>query len=116
MLFGGYAHQEDAQIMNQTPEQLARDNIDRQLAACGWIVQDKIHIDLSAGAGVAIREYYTDIGPADYILFVDCRPVGEARQQARSDKTRPLRIAPSQRAVETLEKAGQEWTVDHNAL
>ena len=83
MLFGGYVHQGDAQIMNQTPEQLARDNIDRQLTACGWIVQDKKHIDLSAGSGVAVREYYTDIGPADYILFVDRKPVGviEAKKE-----------------------------------
>ncbi len=69
--------------MNQTPEQLARDNIDRQLAACGWIIQDKKHIDLSAGGGIAVREYYTDIGPADYILFVDRKPVGviEAKKE-----------------------------------
>ena len=27
--------------MNQNPEQLARDEIDRQLLACGWVVQGK---------------------------------------------------------------------------
>ena len=26
--------------MNQTPEQIARDNIDKKLTACGWIIQD----------------------------------------------------------------------------
>ncbi len=26
--------------------------------------------------GVAVREYPTDIGPADYVLFVDKKPVG----------------------------------------
>ncbi len=26
--------------------------------------------------GIAVREYQTDIGPADYVLFVDKKPVG----------------------------------------
>ena len=62
--------------MNQTPEQIARDAIDKQLTACGWIVQDKNAINLNAGIGVALREYQTDIGPADYVLFADKKPVG----------------------------------------
>ncbi len=51
-------------IMNQTPEQMARDNIDRQLSASGWIVQNKKQMNLNAGLGVAVREYQTDAGPA----------------------------------------------------
>jgi type I restriction enzyme R subunit len=62
--------------MNQNPEQLARDRIDLQLNACGWTVQDKKSINLHAAAGVAVREYQTDVGPADYVLFVDRKPVG----------------------------------------
>ena len=61
---------------NQNPEQLARDNIDKQLIACGWQIQNKKEINLNAGIGVAIREYQTDTGPADYLLFVDKQPVG----------------------------------------
>ena len=61
---------------NQTPEQLARDVIDAKLQQAGWSVQDKNKIDFSAGAGIAVREYQTDIGPADYVLFVDKKPVG----------------------------------------
>ncbi|MDB6123651.1 MAG: restriction endonuclease subunit [Pedosphaera sp.] len=57
--------------MPETPEQKARRDIDDQLLACGWIVQDKNAIDFNAGPGIAIREYQTDIGPADYVLFVD---------------------------------------------
>jgi hypothetical protein len=49
---------------NQNPEQIARDQIDKRLAEAGWIVQDKRAIDLSAGLGIAVREYQTDIGPA----------------------------------------------------
>ncbi|MDO9111548.1 MAG: type I restriction endonuclease [Desulfatirhabdiaceae bacterium] len=70
-------------IMNQTPEQMARDNIDRQLSASGWIVQNKKQMNLNAGLGVAVREYQTDAGPADYVLFVDVKPVGiiEAKRE-----------------------------------
>jgi type I restriction enzyme R subunit len=63
-------------LLNQNPEQLARDEIDRQLKACGWFIQSKNQINLNAGIGVAVREYQTDVGPADYILFVDKKPVG----------------------------------------
>jgi len=62
--------------MNQNPEQIARDSIDRQLRACGWIIQNRSQINLNEGQGVAVREYPTDAGPADYVLFVDGKPVG----------------------------------------
>jgi type I restriction enzyme, R subunit len=61
---------------NQNPEQIARDQIDKRLAEAGWIVQDKRAIDFSAGLGIAVREYQTDIGPADYVLFVAEKAVG----------------------------------------
>ena len=69
--------------MNQNPEQRARDNIDRQLIACGWIIQNKNQINLTAGPGVAVREYQTEAGPADYVLFVDGKPAGiiEAKRE-----------------------------------
>jgi len=57
-------------MSNQNPEQISRDSIDRQLNACGWIIQNKKQINLNAGLGVAVGEYQTDAGPADYILFV----------------------------------------------
>lgn len=62
--------------MNQTPEQIARDKIDIALRQCGWVIQGKKQINLDAGIGVAVREYQTDIGPADYVLFVNKKPVG----------------------------------------
>ena len=34
--------------MNKTPEQIARDNIDRQLEQAGWAVQDEGFKDLQA--------------------------------------------------------------------
>jgi hypothetical protein len=39
-----------------TPEQRSRQQIDVQLVACGWIVQDFNAVDFSAGRGIAIRE------------------------------------------------------------
>ncbi|TNE84132.1 MAG: DEAD/DEAH box helicase [Gammaproteobacteria bacterium] len=61
---------------NQNPEQRARDQIDRQLTVAGWVVQDKKSINFNAGSGVAVREYQTDVGPADYVLFVNKQAVG----------------------------------------
>jgi type I restriction enzyme R subunit len=61
---------------NQNPEQIARDKIDAMLIASGWIVQSKKDLNLNAGLGVAIREYQTNVGPADYVLFVNQKPVG----------------------------------------
>ena len=44
---------------NQNLEQQARDNIDKHLIACGWVIQNKRNINLSIGIGVAIwRLYY----------------------------------------------------------
>jgi len=63
-------------MTNQNPEQIARDEIDKMLEAAGWVVQSKKKVDLSAACGVVVREYQTDIGPADYVLFVSRKPVG----------------------------------------
>jgi type I restriction enzyme R subunit len=66
---------------NQNPEQQARDRIDAQLRAAGWAVQKKI--DFAQGKGQAVREWSTDVGPADYLLFVDKMAVGviEAKRE-----------------------------------
>ena len=44
--------------------------------------KDKINFSSSLG-GIAVREYPTDVGPADYVLFVDRIPVGivEAKRE-----------------------------------
>jgi len=68
---------------NRTPEQQARAAIDTKLEQAGWCVQSMGKIDFGAGVGIAVREYPTDVGPADYLLFVDRRPVGviEAKRE-----------------------------------
>ena len=62
--------------VNQNPEQVARDRIDDRLRDSGWHVQNNDAIDFNAGLGTAVREYQTDVGPADYVLFADRQPVG----------------------------------------
>ncbi len=70
-------------MYNQNPEQISRDTIDKMLIDAGWLVQSKGKVDLSANKGVAVREYQTDVGPADYVLFVERKPVGiiEAKRE-----------------------------------
>ena len=62
--------------MYQSPEEKARDKIDKMLNQAGWAVQDKDKINFSASIGIAVREYQTEVGPADYLLFVDKKPCG----------------------------------------
>jgi type I restriction enzyme R subunit len=67
-----------------TPEAQARIEIDRQLEAAGWVVQDYRAMNLAATApggrvpGVAVREFplAAGHGTADYLLFVDRTAVG----------------------------------------
>jgi type I restriction enzyme R subunit len=53
-------------------EARARRNIDRQLAAAGWVVQDRNELNLYAGLGVAVREFVlaSGHGKVDYLLYV----------------------------------------------
>ena len=73
---------------NQNPEQQARDNIDALLTQAGWVVQSARKIDLNAGSGQAVREYQTDVGPADYVLFVGKKAVGviEAKREEEGQR------------------------------
>ena len=40
------------------------------------------------GVGIAVKEYLTDVGPADYVLFVNKEPVGilEAKREEEAVK------------------------------
>lgn len=74
--------------INQHPEQVARDNIDEMLVQAGWVIQSKTRINLAVNKGVAVKEYQTDVGPVDYALFVDGKPVGviEAKREEEGYK------------------------------
>ena len=85
-----------------TPEQKARIEIDNKLNASGWTLQDKKDFNPAAALGVAVREFSTDTGPVDYLLFVDRKPVGvveakkaEEGQNMTSHETQTERYAGS---------------------
>ncbi len=89
---------------NQNPEQKARDNIDALLKQAGWVVQSAKKIDLNTGLGQAVREYQTDVGPADYVLFVDKKAVGviEAKREDLGHKITEVELQTEGYATATL--------------
>lgn len=95
--------------MNQTPEQIARDQIDKLLENAGWQVQHKSKINLNACKGIAIQEYPTSVGPADYALFVNGKPVGVIEAK-RAEEGHHLTMVEEQSAG--YAKAKLKW-VDH---
>lgn len=70
-----------------TPEAKARVEIDRMLAAAGWVVQSADKVNLRASLGVAIREFVLKQphGRVDYLLFVDGRAVGFAEAKKEGE-------------------------------
>ena len=66
-----------------TPNSKARSDIDKLLSKAGWLIQDAAHAHISAGPGVAIREFpLPGHGFADYLLYVNGLAAGiiEARR------------------------------------
>jgi type I restriction enzyme R subunit len=68
-----------------TPEQKARVEIDRMLTRAGYVIQDMKELNRTASLGVAVREYPTNSGEVDYLLFIDGEPVGviEAKEEKK---------------------------------
>ncbi len=99
--------------MNKTPEQKARDNIDRMLEWSGWAVVDKNAINWNLGPGLAVREYLTDMGPADYVLFVDREPIGviEAKKEEEGH-----RLTVHEQQAEYYAKSKLKWFADSRPL
>ncbi len=94
------------QMPNQNAEQRARDRIDAQLRAAGWAIQNKNAIDFNEGEGQAVREYTTDCGPADYVLFLDKTPVGVT--EAKKD-TLGQNITTVENQTENYAAAKLKW-------
>ena len=72
-----------------TPEEKARQEIDAQLTASGWAVQDYKALDFTAGRGIALREVPLTTGPCDYLILVDRKAVGviEAKKEGTTLST-----------------------------
>ena len=70
------------------PEEKAREEIDRQLAAYGWLVQDHKAMNIMAGPGVAVREFALKSGFADYLLYAGNKVIGviEAKPEGHTLK------------------------------
>ena len=96
---------------NQNPEQKARDRIDEQLRQSGWVVQKKI--DFGAGLGQAVREWQTDAGPADYVLFIDKKAVGVIEAK-REEEGQHLTVHESQ--TEGYAAAKLKWVNNKEPL
>ena len=59
-----------------TPEQTARIEIDRLLAAAGWQLQNPDEFNRKGSLGVAVREFQLKSGPCDYLLFIEGKAAG----------------------------------------
>ena len=73
-----------------SPEEKARIEIDKQLIEVGYVVQDFKELDLTAAKGVIVREYPTNTGEVDYLIFINQQPVGiiEAKEINKGEKLR----------------------------
>ena len=96
-----------------TPETKARLLIDQKLESAGWIVQDMRQLNLSAGLGVAVREYPTDTGPADYVLFVNRVACGviEAKRDSAGEN-----LTVTEKQTERYATATLKWRKDNAPL
>lgn len=68
--------------MTSTPEARARQVIDAQLYAAGWVVQDRAEMNRTASLGVAVREFPLATGPCDYLLIVAGKTCGVIEAKA----------------------------------
>jgi len=85
-----------------TPEEKARQEIDGQLTAAGWVVQDYRELNLTAARGIAVREVLLRSGLCDYLLVADRRPLGvvDAKKTGTTlltvaERSAPLRTLPA---------------------
>ena len=76
------------------PEETARRTIDAKLVESGWVVQSRDEINLAAGQGVAIREFPLEqgVGYADYLMFVNGKPVGALEAKPEGHTLRGVEI------------------------
>ena len=97
--------------MPLTPEQQAREQIDGQLEACGWAVQDFASMSIHAARGVAVREYplkwkegaEIKSGFADYLLYADGWAIGVVEAKPAGHTLEGV-VVQSKRYTEGLDK------------
>jgi type I restriction enzyme R subunit len=91
----------------------ARQQIDQKLEQAGWVIQDMKQLNLGAAVGVAVREYPTDTGPADYVLFVNRNAVGviEAKKDSAGEN-----LTAVEDQTERYATANLKWRKDNTPL
>ncbi|AMK75603.1 MULTISPECIES: type I restriction-modification enzyme R subunit C-terminal domain-containing protein [Methylomonas] len=96
-----------------TPEAKARQQIDQKLLQSGWLIQDLKQLNLGAAQGIAVREYPTDTGPADYVLFVNRQAVGviEAKRDEAAEN-----ITTVENQTARYAHAKLKWRKDNTPL
>jgi len=96
-----------------TPETKARQLIDQKLEQAGWVIQDMKQLNLGAAIGVAVREYPTDTGPADYVLFVNRNALGVI--EAKKDRS-GVNLTVVELQTERYATANLKWRKDNTPL
>lgn len=96
-----------------TPEEKARLVIDDKLRQSGWVIQDMKKLNLSAALGVAVREFPTSSGEADYALFVDGKPVGvaEAKREEKGESITDVEVQSSRYANSTFKWIKNDYSI-----
>lgn len=96
-----------------TPEQSAREVIDRKLLQSGWIIQDVKSLNPMAAMGVAVREFPTSTGEVDYALFVEGVPVGvvEAKKSEAGENITAVEKQSARYANSSLKWVKCEYSI-----
>lgn len=96
-----------------SPEQKAREIIDRKLEESGWIVQDVKQLNPAVSLGVAVREFPTSTGPVDYALFIEGKPVGvvEAKKGDAGENITTAEIQSARYAHSTFKWVNYEYQI-----
>ena len=96
-----------------SPEQKARETIDRKLEESGWIIQDVKQLNPSASLGVAVREFPTSTGPVDYALFIEGKPIGvvEAKKGDVGENITTVELQSARYAHSTFKWVNYEYRI-----
>ena len=96
-----------------TPEEQARVVIDQKLQQSGWVIQDMKRLNLSVSIGVAVREFPTSTGEADYALFVEGTPIGviEAKRSEAGENITVVEGQSARYAGSALKYVHQDFTI-----
>jgi type I restriction enzyme R subunit len=94
-----------------TPEELARQTIDRLLEASGWQVQDYKALNLASARGIAVREFPLTTGEVDYLLYADAKVIGTVEAKPEGHTLRGVETQ-SAKYAKGLPEHYPRWSAD----